>query len=103
MVGLRWGNYDLWVNGLALASVVCLAVPAFHANRYGRLVARLTTNRPKFADPEVRRIRAEVIRQLRRLQGDWTAWKGGLLIAGTGLAAFSSLLAVIKALTAQVP
>lgn len=78
MVGLRWNNCDLWVNGLALVSVVCLAVPAFHADRYGR-------------------------RQLRTLRGDWTAWKGGLPIAGMRLAALSSLLATIKALTARVP
>jgi hypothetical protein len=100
MVGLSWRNLDLWINGLALLSVCCLAGPAFHANRYGRLVARLTTNRPRFKDGADHRIRADAIRRLRHLQGDWTAWKGTLLLIGTALAGLSSGLAVMRALVA---
>jgi hypothetical protein len=103
MVGLSWRNLDLWINGIALLSVLCLAVPEFYANRYGRLVARLTINRPRFANPEDYRPRADAIRMLRQLQGDWTAWKGALLIVGTGLAGLSSSLAVLKTLTASAP
>jgi hypothetical protein len=89
-------TWDVVINTIALAGIACLAVPAWHANRYGRLIARLATGGAPFKDPHVLNARKRVLEDLRTLQGEWKRWKANLLIAGTGLSALASILGIVK-------
>ena len=89
---------DLLVNLLGLAGVLCLAVPALHANRYARLAARLSASKAPYRNPAVVEERGKVVAELRELRDAWTRWKANLLLAGVALAAASYLLGAAKAL-----
>jgi hypothetical protein len=88
---------DLIVSLVGLVSVVCLAVPAWHINKYGRLLARLSPTKTDYADQAVQQMREQARAALQHLQIRWTAWKSNLLVAGTLLAGASYVIAVVKA------
>jgi hypothetical protein len=89
---------DTVINLTGLIGVACLAVPAWYANKYGRLLARLHSSRTPYGGNAGRTLRLAAAHALRQLQDEWTPWKGGLLIVGTMLAGISYLLALVKAL-----
>jgi hypothetical protein len=89
---------DLLVNVIGFAGVLCLAVPALHANKYARLVARLAASKAPYKNPAVIAERGKVLVELRELQNAWTRWKANLLLAGVILAGASYLLGIAKAL-----
>jgi hypothetical protein len=94
MTANQW--WDIIINGIGLLSIACLSVPALHANKYGKLIYRLSTIKGRFADPNINQVRHELLQNLRELQSQWTAWKGRLLIGGTILAGVSYVLALMK-------
>ena len=88
--------WDIVINGIGLVGIACLAVPALHANKYGKLIYRLSTIKGQFADPNINKLRRELLQSLRELQSEWTPWKSRLLIGGTILAGLSYALGLIK-------
>jgi hypothetical protein len=80
--------------------ICCLAVPAWHASKYGRLVARLSTGGAPFKDTNILDARKRVLTELRTLQNEWKRWKGNLLLVGTSLGGLSSLLGILKPILA---
>jgi hypothetical protein len=96
-----WGfsstTWDFLINSIGLGGILCLAVPAWHANKYGRLVAQLARSRTNFTSPAVREARKRNHAALKNLQDEWTWWKSSLLIVGTALAGISYFLGMLKA------
>lgn len=88
---------DALINLLGLAGVLCLAVPALHANKYGRLIARLSSSRAAYRNPAVAQMRKDTLAELHKLQNGWTRWKANLLLAGVMLAGASYVLGIAKA------
>ena len=91
-------QWDVLINAVGLSGILLLAVPAFYANRYGRLLARIGTGEPSSPDLKVKH--AQLLKELKQLQESWTPWKGSALIWGTALAGLSYLLGILKAITA---
>lgn len=80
---------------MGLAGIVCLAVPAWHANKYARLVARISGPEIVFSSPAAHTVREEARESLKQLQNQWTVWKSNLLIAGTILAGSSYIITLV--------
>jgi hypothetical protein len=88
-------QWDMLINAVGLAGIMLLAIPAFYANAYARLLARIGTNEPR--SPDLREKHSQLLKELRELQESWTPWKGNALIWGTILAGLSYGLGIIKA------
>ena len=88
--------WDFFINATGLIGILCLAVPAWHANKYGRLVARLSALPTEDIDPEILDIRHETFKALDEIRVQWTAWKSRLLVYGTVLTGASYALGIIK-------
>lgn len=88
--------WDIVANLSGLAGIACLAVPAWHANKYGRLVARLNAASSSDLGEDLSGMQRQAIDSLKELQAEWTAWKGNLLIVGTILAGISYAIPLLK-------
>ena len=88
------------LGGVAgLSGVVFLAIPALHANKYGRLIARLNASNTRLGDQAAQERNREIARAaLKGLQDSWTPFKANCLIVGTALAGLSSLITMVKVL-----
>lgn len=90
---------ELAIGLTGLASVAALAVPALHANKYARLMARLKSSTTNYANQaEQQANRREALKQLAEHRDAWTPRKANCLVGGTVLAALSSAIGVLKAL-----
>jgi hypothetical protein len=96
LTAITSGMWDIAVNATGLCAILCLAVPAWHANKYGRLAGRLVRSRTAYQSPTVQQSRRNALASLRHLQNEWTVWKSNLLIIGTVLAGLSYLLGLLK-------
>ncbi len=91
---LTGNDWDLLINGVGLLGVVLLFVPAWHANKYAMLMARLGTLHP--TSLALRQKQQKTMQDLKKLRDSWTPWKGRALIWGTLLAGLSFLLGLAK-------
>ena len=89
--------WDLLINATGFAGIICLSVPAWYANKYGRLIARLLASRVPYLDSEMQDLQKQAAESLEELRDQWTIWKSNLLIAGTLLTMGSYGLGVLKA------
>ena len=94
-LALTANQWDALINAVGLVGIVLLAIPAFHASKYGRLLAKIGTIKPDSS--ALMQKRKQLIEDLHALQDDWTPWKGNALIWGTILTGLSNLLGLIKA------
>ncbi len=99
-VNITPATWDTLSNATGLCGILCLAVPAMYANKYGRLIALLATSKTAYESPKVQESRDKALKALSDLQNTWTAWKSNLLIAGTLLAGISYVLGLLKVILA---
>jgi hypothetical protein len=99
---LNANTWDIIINAVRLMGVVCLAVPAWHVNKYGRLVARLSESRVPFTNPAIHAAKKKAVEDLRSYQNKWTRWKSSLFLIGTFLVILSSLLGLLKPVLGSV-
>jgi hypothetical protein len=95
-LALTASQWDVLINAVGLAGILLLAIPAFYANKYARLLARIGQGEP--TSPALKAKHAQLTKELQELKGDWTPWKGNALIWGTVLTGLSNLFGLIKAL-----
>jgi hypothetical protein len=93
-LALTAGQWDVLINAVGLAGILLLAIPAFYANRYGRLLARIGQDEP--TSPDLKAKHDQLTKELKELQENWTPCKGNALILGTLLTGLSNLLGLIK-------
>jgi hypothetical protein len=84
---------NLLVQLLGLAGFGLLAVPAFHAAKYGRLVIAARKNPPGEGDFGQEAYKT-ALKALQDHRDSWTAWKGYCLAGGTLVSIASYLVAV---------
>lgn len=76
-------------NLLGLISVVLLAIPAWHVNRYALLLARLSP-KVEVRSAAFEQRRADLQRKFQAHRDDWVPWKSWCLIVGTIAAGLSA-------------
>lgn len=81
-------------DALALLSAVALSIPAWYANRYGRLVFKMNLKNLRLGEPEFQAQYDELVRQMQELRDGWKPWKAWCFWIGTaaGVLAAAMLL-----------
>jgi hypothetical protein len=90
---------NILIDILGFFGVGLLAIPALHASQYATQAARLSQARTHFADADLRKRRADILKSLQALRDDWRPWKANCLKYGTILAALSYLLSLATKIT----
>ncbi len=81
--------FDVAGQTFGLLSVLLLAAPAYHLNRYAGLKSRLGKSKVRFEAAKLEQIRTDVLIELQTLQDAWSPWKAWCLHIGTVTAALA--------------